>query len=373
MCDLERRKRTRRHVESSSRMIQGPQGSMDLFVPVPKNSTPFQLPAAGTAAATNPTINPSKSMVHPMFHRLQEAQFEYIAWTHIVHGRPRDPDDRSKFTLPDRSYFESIRQVTNHVTCLRRIHVIVDNLSDMVIFTSPSASMQELLDEYDLVSIAPRTEAVFQSACTCDAIDIVTLDGSTSTSNTLPYSLRSVDIRSIRDRNAILEIPYAVPVLNRAARKGWIQTCRSVITASLGGRSDTSKSVPILFSSGSRSCNGGYSNGKSTQTDLGPLAIRTPGDLVNLLHAVLGLDPQSALNSVTKCGQVALNHARKRRLHGRKNFSTTYVARIIREKDSEFNCANQTSPKPITYQLTKSNKKRPLENDNDDDDGFIAF
>ena len=257
---------------------------------------------------------------------------------------------------------------------------------------------KQLLAEYDLISIAPRSDVVFQTACSCDSIDIVTLDGTTSTSNMLPYTIRSTDIRSIRNRNAVLEIPYAVPVLNRNARKGLVQMCRSLVTASLGGGSDvpaTTSMIPVLFSSGNRSTIG--SNAIERQADVGSIALRTPDDLVNVLQAVLSFDTKTATCAVTKSGQVALNHgiARQKR-HSEQyeikipHYHTVSVVGVdveehrkrnetivssCRNTSKNLSTTNSSSVNP-SHIATQPSTKVDIDFDSGDDadeDGFIAL
>jgi RNase P/RNase MRP subunit p30 len=326
-----------------------PRGAMDLFVPLP-----------------------SSRRMHHILPRFLE--YQCVALTHVVRGRPKDPEDRAATTIPD-DCFEP-KQGWSDLLILKRLHLVIDNISDMAMFSLQASALQQLMEEYDLVSIAPCTDEVFQSACTCTGVDIVTLDGSiSSSSNKLPYSIRSTDVREIRKRNAILEVPYAQPVLSPTARKGWIQTCRSVISASMGG--EGTPAIPILCSSGSRVCSV-VANGSGTtspKTDVGAIAIHTPGDLVNLFHTVLGLDSKSATNAITKSGQIAIDHAkRRRRRHGYQDtqFPSLEVAGVGVEQASD-RAVGPPSLKVLPAVTQKDKQHRRLKNDDDSDEGFIAF
>jgi RNase P/RNase MRP subunit p30 len=277
-------------------------GAVDLFVTIPNKN--------GTNHTSHQLKTTQTKSIDVLLSRLQQTGYKYIALTHVVNDHPKDPDDRSDNVLPESC---CLTLNGNKLVILRRLHVIVENLSDMTIFSPQSPTQQQLLSEYDLVSISPRSEAVFQAACTCDDIDIVTLDGTMSTSNLLPYKLRTTDIRSIRSRNATLEILYATPLLNRTARKGLVQTCQSVIATSFGVGNETtpSSTTPLIFSSGHR-CTINTSD-KRQKIDVGSTALRTKDDIVNLIHSVLAFDTKTAIASVTKMGHLAIEHGILRR------------------------------------------------------------
>jgi hypothetical protein len=249
-----------------------------------------------------------------------------------VSGNPRDPEDRANIAIPLTRDVEHL--VKGSVTVLRRLHVIIEDQSDMRIFSPQSELEKQLLAEYDLISIAPRSDAVFQAACSYDAIDIVTLDGTSSSSNSIPYTIRSTDVRAIRNRKAVLEIPYAVPILNRNARKGLVQTCRNVVTASLGGGGGdipaTTSMIPILLSSGIRSATGSNSTSER-QADVGSIALRTPDDLVNVLQSVLSFDTKTAIRSVSESGHVAIKHGimRQKKHRGQYDFKLPHQNSIV--------------------------------------------
>lgn len=328
-----------------------PPGAMDLLVPVP-----------------------SPRRIHEVVKRFQEIQYKCVALTHVVHGRPKDPEDRAETAIPN-EYFEERNRQRSNFLILKRLHLVIDSVSDMAVFSLQLSAMQQLMEEYDLISIAPRNEDVFQAACTCAGVDIVTLDGSNaSSSNKLPYSIRATDVREIRKRNAILEIPYAYPVLHPTARKGWIQTSRSVISASMGG--EGTRTIPILCSSGSRLCSV-VADGTQTTTDVGALAIHTPGDLVNLFHTVLGLDSKSATNAMTLSGQIAMDHANKRRRrrpeYQDSNFPSIEIAQVSMEQVSRSTKkppSEKVLPEVVSQEAEPSCLKT---DDHGEDEGFIAF
>lgn len=383
MVGLEKRKRKR--VDAAMKLSSF-KGAMDLFVPIPKKCVNDGKRVTESATKT----------LEQILLRLQETGFKCVAITHIVNGPPRSPDDRANVAMPDGTLTKLRTTLNNNVILLRRLHVIVENISDMALFSPQSTSESELLSDYDLLSIAPRNERVFQAACTCDGVDIVTLDGSASTSNVLPYTLRSTDIQSIRSRRAILEIPCASPILNRTARKGWIQTCRSVITASLGSRTASSSlpqaRVPILFSSGLRLALGPNANSQR-QIDVGSFAFHSPDDLLNVIQSLLTFDNKTAIQSLTSSGQAAIDHANKRKsrsqvkllnrdhsahlVPSRPSVSVVSInvgrkiRRIVKSSSSPAQPTNNSEAKPDAALAVS--KKVDLGDADNDDDGFIAL
>jgi len=113
---------------------------------------------------------------------------------------------------PDATATETTNKITNMYSSAKNINNNNNN-------SNPSA---QILNDYDLVSIAPRNDAVFQSVCkTAHAADIIVLD---YTVRGLPFKIRPSDVRAALARHAVFEIPYAPAILNRTLRKGLVQT-----------------------------------------------------------------------------------------------------------------------------------------------------
>lgn len=366
MSGLEKRKRKRGGRVGGHLNVQGPRGAMDLFVPVPRKTATLALDAASAS------LVPQKVMLDRILSRLQATGFKQVALTHTIYGRPREPDDRADVALP-------AVQVKHGMNVLRRLHVVVENLSDMALFAPQSPSLQQLLNEYDLISISPRNEAAFQAACACAGADIVTLEGnataaaaggSSNSSNSLPYKLRSTDVRAVIHRRAVLEIPYGVPVLNRAARKGLVQTSRELQTTAAG----VGKQLMVhgvLLSSGSRRRVMTTESGGTD--DVGPPALRSPGDLANLLHSVMGFDSRTAANAVSSTGQVALDHAARRRFGGdHQSIRVTSVSIETGDFKKEENTVYEKSGASAAA-VADVSKVEEITNEGGVGDGFISF
>ena len=204
-----------------------------------------------------PKVSPS-IQIQDIQRRLGSTGFTHMAVVHTIFGAPKLNEDESEKALPaslweggknssrkgsksrdksEEDKKEKPNQERSTIKVLRRLNAVLENLSDVAHYvkrgkeeeTSQSASAADtakILQGYDLVSLCPRNEATFQSACkTATASEIIVLDYTMGRGGVqLPFKIRSTDIKSANSRNAIFEIPYAPAILNRSQRKGLIQT-----------------------------------------------------------------------------------------------------------------------------------------------------
>jgi hypothetical protein len=275
-------------------------GACDLMVLLPKDSTHLQ----------------SQLQVKDIMTRLSATGFTHMALTHIIYGRPRPIEDKATKAIPSslwsleqkdgleptkkkrKTTQNSANEVDPPIKALRRIHGVLENLSDVGCYLSngPDAG---LLNEYDLISVAPRNEATFQSVCaSATMVDIITLDYSSARGLKLPYKIKSADVQAVIDRKAAFEINFAPALLKSKLRKALVQTCRELQTASLG------KKPLVLFSSGDRTFE---------DSDVGVMALRMPGDLSNLMQVLLQFDPTTANRAIGPAALDVLTRAEERR------------------------------------------------------------
>jgi hypothetical protein len=253
-----------------------------------------------------------------------------------------------------------------------------------------------LLAEYDLVSLSVghHHDAVLTAACSCQDIDIVTLSSSLDTTATATAAttimIRPTQVRAIWWRHAVLEIPYARPLLLNKARKVWIQQCRILMTAAAKSGSSSSSSgnsgekpvlkIPLLISSGHRS---------TTTGDVGSVALRTPSDISNVGTTILGFDHITAVQAVTTAGRVALQHGRARRQRQLRPSSDPTTVRVVgtdlenqwRRRRRSGSRGGTTPPQrnptdpTTTTAVVVTRREETVEDDDDDndDDDFIAL
>lgn len=312
-------------------------------------------------------------LVQELSQRLREAGYRLAAFAHTVYGKPKHPIDRVGAALSNESL---LLQQNGNSACapelkvLKRLHAVVENLSDAGCFIKQSANAEEaqLLEEYDIVSIAPRNEAVFRSViASATSCDIITLDYYTVQKSGLPFRVRPADIRTIVERGLVLEIPYAPAVLQSSWRRSWIQTCAEIQQAGRG-----QKLAVLLSSSGERKA--------ENVKDATAMAIRMPKDLQNLTSTILGF-------SSTPLGVVAnyvVSCAKKRR-YGSNLIESIDSGKAVNEKVSVGGSHYDTRAEITgTYRDTGANavvsgttcahRDGSDESQADDDgDGFIAL
>ena len=332
----------------------------DLMVVMPKKSS---------SGSSSDAIE-SKLLIREIMQRLSHTGFAYLALTHIIFGRPRPSEDPVDVAIPDSSWKtssltdnrgEKVSRALSKgnarpMSVLRRLHNVVENLSDVGIYAYQSSSSQphsSILGGYDILSISPRNEAVFQAACkSANLAEIITLDYSAGRGGLkLPYKIRSSDVKAVVERNAVFEIPFAPALLHEKQRKGLVQTCRELQMASLGLR------PKVLFSSGDRIID---------DSDAGAMALRLPEDLINLFQTVLRFDASTARTSIGATAEHVIRKARERRL------GQSQVA------DAYFESRNNPSVKlklntPAKKKARDDSPQPSSEEDNGFEDGFIAM
>jgi RNase P/RNase MRP subunit p30 len=354
---------------------------MDLFVALPHDSS-----------SSESTI----VLLQDLLRYCIDAGYKTVALTKTVYGRPAPETDRAS----------SIRVPVNvgHTLDIRkRLHVVVENASDVASFCKNTSSsddsaesqlsmQQKIFQEYDLVSVSPRNEAAWKALCNSAVsyVDIITLDAFDAGSNT-SYPIRNTDVTAIMNRNMVLEIPYAAAVINQSkhARKQFIQTFRALQNASIG------KKPHILVSSGNRMVRQPLQPSLlgDDAEDCGSLALRNPGDVINLLRTIVFAQQQrgpqaqkDAQNAVTEAAQVAIARGEERRF-GKSRTTTTN--NIIIHKVTLESSENASSKKARieTDSTLRSDKIEMIPettaiiekkhddhaDDADADDGFIAL
>jgi RNase P/RNase MRP subunit p30 len=245
----------------------------------------------------------------------------------------------------------------------------VENLSDVGVYTRTTGTENNdtlnLLQEYDLVSLAPRNDATFQAACCASEADIVTLDYTAGRGGVqLPFRIRPSDVKAVVQRGAAFELHYAPALLHINQRKALVQTARSLQMASVGVR----PKPRILFSSGDRNVMG--------DSDMGAMALRSPGDLINLLQTVLCLDATMAHDALGESGTSILERGRLRRLGqlDSRGLVDVYI-------DGEVLENTEVCKAPLLGAMGRKQQENPIENeqvdaqqsDGDLKDGFITL
>jgi len=349
----------------------------DLMVQLPRSSSSSEVKIQ------------AQLIMKQLVERLASIGYTTIAFSHVVYGRPR-PDDSVESILQlniatthkrgdlDES---SIGAATgNHMSkgnthsnirTVRRLHAIVENSSDVGVYSNTNATENaatlSLLQEYDLVSLAPRNDVSFQLACSASEADIVTLDYTAGRGGVqIPFRIRPADVRAVVERGAAFELHYCPALLNVQQRKALVQTARLLQMASTGVR----PKPRILFSSGGRTITG--------DVDMGPMALRSPGDLINLMQTVLGVEATTAQNAMRSSAIKVLERGARRQTG---QLQSRFAVDVVSESDF----VRQSSAKDEFVEKSQEKKgEAVVENENaagigdrttNDglDDGFITL
>jgi RNase P subunit p30 len=256
----------------------------------------------------------SQLLIQAIMKRLASTGYSHMAVTYTVFGKPRPSEDKAEMAIPTSLWSLDApepnpkrRKIEADPTAvlpptplkvLKRLHAILENLSDVGSYMNNGPHM-DLINEYDLISVAPRNEATFQSACvSATASDIITLDYSGSRGLKLPFRIRPADVQAVIDRKAAFEIYFGPALLIPKLRKALVQTCRELQMASLG------KKPLVIFSSGDRTFE---------DSDVGDMSLRLPGDLSNLMQVLLRFDPNTSNRAVGPAGLEVIQRAKERR------------------------------------------------------------
>jgi len=347
------------------------------MVPVPKS------PGQATASVE------CKLLVKEIRNRLESTGFTHMALTHTIYGRPK-PEDRAEVAIPT-SLWSTASTTTNSsinsnklkkrklnessvtdeadkpkIHVLRRLHVVIENQSDMGVYLS-NGPQQDLLNEYDLLSISPTNDVTFQFACkSATMADIITVDY-TARGLKLPYRIRSSDVKAATERGATFEIPIAPALLHLKQRKALVHACQELVNSSLATK------PRIVISSGDRMLDG---------SDVGALALRYPGDLSNLCKTVMHFDATTACNAMGSAAMQAVQRGKERRF-GKTGFigGVTWIKKkdLVIPKKIASNATTEETSDDETKEKVIESKDEPIpemdtqDDDEHSDDGFIAM
>jgi RNase P/RNase MRP subunit p30 len=321
-------------------------------------------------------------MMNQLLERLASTGYTTVAFAHIVYGRPRPVDSVESIlrlaesqthkcgATHDSAERQSEEESHAKIRTVKRLHAIVENSSDVGAYSNTNAvdnaSTLSLLQEYDLVSLAPRNDVTFQAACSASEADIVTLDYTAGRGGIqLPFRIRTVDVRAVVERGAAFELHYAPALLNVQQRKALVQSARLLQMASTGIRPKPN----ILFSSGDRTLTG--------DIDIGPMALRSPGDLINLMQTVLRLDAITARDAMGLSASKALERGMLRKLGQLKSRNAAVGVVVFSElefvKQSTNNEFEEKQEKKEQRVLEPSKVDGEIDERNGLDDGFITF
>jgi RNase P subunit p30 len=339
----------------------GPRNAMDLFVPLCK---------AASCSVTSP-----EQTLASVLQQLRQAGYCQCALTHTVYGRPKDEVDEAEVAIPTALLQQS------PIPVLRRLHVVVETLTDVALFAGHQSSpIEHILNGYDIVSLNPRNAATWEAACRTVVqrrlVDILSVDYHSSYG--LPFRIKRADLQHLARNNIVLEIPYGPALIDIKARRNLMLTCNEAVVMAGTGR--------ILLSSGPRLVN---------NFDMGPQALRSPGDLLNFARVVMGLSAQTVRQALDGSFLLAKEQQQQQQQKKRPDdaaLSTTTRPQvrvtnieIMGSDDVDDNDDSRAGKKPMemgsgqpqTLRRDNDNvspqKRKKLSDSVHDDDGFIAM
>lgn len=142
----------------------------------------------------------------------------------------------------------------------------------------------KILHTYDIIAVQPRTEQIFNIACTTFEVDIISLD----LSHRLPFKFKPGPIKAALDRDVYFEICYSPSLRQSGARRQFIANCQSLLRETRGRG--------VILSSCCRSS----------------FEMRGPNDVINV-GTFLGMTEQQARAAVSANAAAVVQHAVKRR------------------------------------------------------------
>jgi RNase P/RNase MRP subunit p30 len=216
--------------------------------------------------------------------RLYDLGYSEIALVHQIHGIPPALSADQVFKPYEALICEFMKGRASRIKTYRRLHAVVESISDMSYFSNLDSTM---LNAFDIISLSASNEEIFQSICCSNSADIITLD---YTKGGLPFPLRSNYVQAALQRNIAMEILYSPSIHHISHRKSLIQTVQAVENASRGNK------LKVIVSSG-----GDVST------------FRIPGDVSNFLSVLAGLHPKKSYACQRENVSWLLAESRKRR------------------------------------------------------------
>lgn len=143
-----------------------------------------------------------------------------------------------------------------------------------------------ILHSYDILSVQPMTEKIFQMACQSMDIDLITFD---LTTDRLPFQLKHGFVREAIKRGVYFELPIA------GAYSSDLNVRRNVLANAMAVARITKGKNTIL------------SSGTAT-----PALLRGPFDLYNLAK-LLGIPAHLAMSSIRGCAALLLQRVATRK------------------------------------------------------------
>jgi len=370
----------------------------------------------------------------PILQRLHSTGYAVVALSHTVYGKMDLQRDSASNRFPSPPLTFPPPPWTNEKTdhpsknvprlrIVKRLNVVLEQVSDLTYYYLPLSTSSDttttaasystttcqknpyhdFLREYDIIAMSPRNDAVFSAICSTAHllwVHVLTLDYTAGRGGVqLPFTFKSLSSSNLSlasSQGLFFEIPYSPAIIDGAKRKAFIQTAKQLQLALLPITKNKHSSIPLIFSSGNR-----RRTTQETNEDIGPMALRQPGDLQNFCQVVLDFQGMSAKKLFQDNPQRIIERGKEWNIrkfsphlhHKMENpykSHVTFQVSVIKEdnnsKDNDMDMKikidkeeeiEETAKKRLKKSDTvKIEKKRDTVNDDEDDelnDGFLQF
>ena len=172
---------------------------------------------------------------------------------------------------------ENLKKICPKLKLLSRITVVIEDQQQVRFIPG------ETVQSYDIVSVQPMNEKLFQQICQTVECDVISFD----MTSRMPFYIKHTQVNLAVERGVSFEIQYAPAIRDESLRKHTIINAIELIRVCKGRN--------VVISSGAEK----------------PIELRGPYDIVNL-GLLFGLKPDQAKVAVSKNIRSIIYHAEAR-------------------------------------------------------------
>ena len=342
----------------------------------------------------------------PILQRLYSTGYSVVALSHTVYGKIDLQRDSASNRFPAQLTFPRLTSnATTNFKILKRLNVVLEQVSDLDVYSLPLSSSDssaaksstvtttstntnnspnpyhEFLKEYDIIAMSARNDTVFSTICSTAHllwVDIITLDYTAGRGGVqLPFSLKPSLVSSATSQGLYFDIPYSPAIMDPNKRKAFVQVAKQFQMAIMAKTS--SSTLPLILCSGSRR------RTNPSQEDVGPMALRQPGDLQNFCQVVLGFQGPMAGKLMRHNAEKAVERGLGWKIYpslkikARKslNHQLTYQVSFVKLEEQGNDAMNKRkngTDEDTMEAIKKPKRMDSVDGDADDlDDGFLRL
>ncbi|RHZ65096.1 hypothetical protein Glove_319g29 [Diversispora epigaea] len=205
--------------------------------------------------------------------------YQVIAFNHIVTGKI-NPNKTNPIKTLDYEIFDPNQN--SRIEQLTRITIILEDSNQNIGLKSSNATAS-----YDIISVQPTNEKLFQNACGTFEADIISLE----MGSRLPFYIKHSTVGLAIERGVFFEICYAPAIRDASSRRQLISNAQNLVRVTRG------KNI-IITSEAQRA-----------------MELRGPYDIMNLA-TIMGMNQATAKECIsTNCRSVVMHAATRRNTH----------------------------------------------------------